>query len=133
MFRSYFLIRKTNVSIGGISVYDTYLLIVLSCLSIATIKFGVGTEDTLVAALGIAATLITICMIGGELHYRYETRPKRKKKKPQRRISNKVIALIILELLVGLAISILTVNGVKVSPTIIIAATIVAAIASLLF
>lgn len=131
MFRSYFLIRKTNVSIGGISVYDTYLLIVLSCLSIATIKFGVGTKDTLVAALGIVATLITICMIGGEL--RYETRPKRKKKKPQRRISNKVIALIILELLVGLAISILTVNGVKVSPTIIIAATIVAAIASLLF
>lgn len=130
MFRSYFLIRKTNVSIGGISVYDTYLLIVLSCLSIATIKFGVGTKDTLVAALGIVATLITI---GGELHYRYETRPKRKKKKPQRRISNKVIALIILELLVGLAISILTVNGVKVSPTIIIAATIVAAIASLLF
>ena len=111
--------------------YDTYLLIVLSCLSIATIKFGVGTKDTLVAALGIVATLITICMIGGELHYRYETR--RKKKKPQRRISNKVIALIILELLVGLAISILTVNGVKVSPTIIIAATIVAAIASLLF
>lgn len=44
-----------------------------------------------------------------------------------------MIALIILELLVGLAISILTVNGVKVSPTIIIAATIVAAIASLLF
>lgn len=112
--------------------YDTYLLIVLSCLSIATIKFGVGTKDTLVAALGIVATLITICMIGGELHYRYETRPKRKKK-PQRRISNKVIALIILELLVGLAISILTANGVKVSPTIIIAATIVAAIASLLF
>lgn len=112
--------------------YDTYLLIVLSCLSIATIKFGVGTKDTLVAALGIVATLITICMIGGELHYHYETRPKRKKKKPQRRISNKVIALIILELLVGLAISILTVNGVKVSPTI-IAATIVAAIASLLF
>lgn len=109
--------------------YDTYLLTVLSCLSIATIKFGVGTKDTLVAALGIVATLI---MIGGELHYRYETRPKRKKKKPQRRISNKVIALIILELLVGLAISILTVNGVKVSPTI-IAATIVAAIASLLF
>lgn len=130
MFRSYFLIRKTNVSIGGISVYDTYLLIVLSCLSIATIKFGVGTKDTLVAALGIVATLITI---GGELHYRYETRPKRKKKKPQRRISNRVIALIILELLVGLAISILTVNGVKVSPTIIVAATIVAAIASLLF
>lgn len=130
MFRLYFLIRKTNVSIGGISVYDTYLLIVLSCLSIATIKFGVGTKDTLVAALGIVATLI---MIGGELHYRYETRPKRKKKKPQRRISSKVIALIILELLVGLAISILTVNGVKVSPTIIIATTIVAAIASLLF
>lgn len=113
--------------------YDTYLLIVLSCLSLAAIKVGVNTKDILVAALGIVSTIITLCMIGGELHFRHESRPKRKKKKPQRKVSNKVIALILLEILVGLVFSILHVNGVEVSVTIIVAAIIIAAIASLLF